>query len=255
VLLAAAVAAAAYRARALTLRGAIAAALVGTCTFGAGGWPYAAVLLAFFLPSTLLSRVGRRRKAMLVDTGKHGARDAWQVLANGGVAATCAAAAAALGQPALAAAFAGAFAAASADTWGTEIGTLSREQPRSILSFKPVAAGLSGGVTALGTAAELGGACVVAVVAAAAGATPFSAVAAGGIAGALADSLLGACLQERRYCAACARECETNPHACGAPTSAVRGLPWISNDAVNGLATLTGALVAASVRTFFPNSR
>src|SRR5579862_3373226 len=49
---AAAVALLAWRARALTIGGAIAAWLVGTCVFTAGEWPYAAVLFAFFLPSS-----------------------------------------------------------------------------------------------------------------------------------------------------------------------------------------------------------
>ncbi len=43
-----------------------------------------------------------------------------------------------------------ALAAATADTWATEIGTLARQQPRLITSFKNVAAGTSGGITAVG---------------------------------------------------------------------------------------------------------
>ncbi|HKU82187.1 MAG TPA: DUF92 domain-containing protein, partial [Candidatus Tumulicola sp.] len=65
--LAAAVAAAAWRARALTPSGAIAAFFVGTIVFGAGGWPAAAVLFAFFIPSTLLSRFVRERKKAAVE--------------------------------------------------------------------------------------------------------------------------------------------------------------------------------------------
>ena len=142
--LAAAVAAAAWRARALTPSGAIAAFFVGTIVFGAGGWPAAAVLFAFFIPSTLLSRFGRERKKAAVEA-KHGARDGWQVLANGGVAALCVLLALRGGMP-FYAAFAGAFAAAAADTWGTEIGTLSSAAPRSIVTLRRVAPGLSGGI-------------------------------------------------------------------------------------------------------------
>ena len=243
-LFAGAVALAAWRVRALTSGGALAAWFVGSAVFAAGGWAYAAVLFAFFIPSTLLSRLGRARKRELVDIGKHGARDAGQVLANGGIAAACALLAVATHAVPIAAAFAGAFAAASADTWGTEIGTLVKSPPRSILTFAPLPPGLSGGVTLTGTVAEFAGACAVALVAFALGVAPWWSVAAGGIAGALADSILGASLQELRYCPQCARRCETDPHACGAPTRAVRGLPWMSNDAVNAFATGTGALVA-----------
>lgn len=244
VVFAAVVAAAAHRARALTASGAIAAWIVGACVFAAGGWVFAAVLFAFFVPSTMLSRIGRERKRELVDIGKHGSRDAWQVVANGGVAALCAVLAAATHAQPIAAAFAGAFAAASADTWGTEIGTLAKAAPRSILTFAPLAPGISGGVTLAGTLAEIGGACVVGMVAWALGVGAWWIVAAGGFAGALADSVLGASLQELRYCPSCRRVCETDPHVCGSATVLRRGAPWMSNDAVNACAAAIGALVA-----------
>lgn len=242
--LAAVVAAAAWRAHALSRSGAIAAWIVGSCVFAAGGWTYAAVLFAFFIPSTVLSRLGRRAKRQLVDTGKHGARDAWQVIANGGAAALCAVLAAATHAAPVAAAFAGAFAAAAADTWGTEIGTLAKGRPRSILTLRPVPTGLSGGITAAGTAAEAAGALAVAGAAWSLGIGPWWAVAAAGMAGALTDSVLGAFAQDVRYCDACARACETDPHICGARTRSIRGAPWMTNDAVNACATAIGAVAA-----------
>ena len=249
VALAATVAAAAWRARALTASGAIAAGLVGAATFGAGGWPAAAVLFAFFVPSALLSKAGSARKRAMTDTGKHGPRNARQVLANGGVAALCAVAST-NGNGAFAAAFAGAFAAAAADTWATEIGVLSSERPRSILTFRPVAAGLSGGVTIAGTLASIAGAIAVASTAALTGIAAFAPVAVAGVAGSLVDSAIGAALQALRWCPRCERACETNPHACGTPTQLRRGLEWMDNDAVNLAATLTGAVVAASFVAF-----
>lgn len=238
--LAAAVAAIAYRARALSAGGALAAFAVGAIVFGAGGWPGAAVLFAFFVPSTLLSQLGRSRKRAI---GAHAPRNEWQVLANGAVAAACALAALRGGAP-FAAAFAGAFAAASADTWGTEIGMLSHGAPVSILRLRPVARGLSGGVTPLGIAASVAGAFCVAGIAAPLGLAPLWSVAAGGVAGALLDSVLGATVQALRWCANCGCECETRLHSCGAATSLRRGAGWIENDAVNFAATLCGAAVA-----------
>ena len=244
--LAAAAALAALRARALDRSGALAAFVVGTVAFGIGGWPAALVLLAFFIPSSLLSRVGRRQKAALTNAGKSGARDALQVVANGGVAALAVLASLRFEAVALVA-FAGALAAASADTWGTEIGTLVGGTPRSILSWKRLDRGLSGGVTVAGSAAEICGAAVVASVAALLHVAPFVPALAGGIAGALADSILGACIQELRHCPACALDCETNPHECGTPTSLRRGVSWMGNDAVNLAATASGAALAAAV--------
>ena len=243
-ILAAAVAAAAWRLRSLCASGALAAFVIGTVVFGSKGWPGAAVLFAFFIPSAVLSRVGRKRKRAMLDVGKQGGRDAWQVLANGGVAAVCALPFGDRYAPLFAAAFAGAFAAAAADTWGTEIGTLVRAATRSILTLRPIATGMSGGITWAGTAATLAGAAFVAAVASATHVAAFVSVAAGGAAGALLDSVLGASLQAMRWCASCAVACETNPHHCGAPTSLRRGLGWLENDAVNLAATLTGAVVA-----------
>ncbi len=248
-ILAGVIAGGALRAHALNRSGALAAALVGTITFGIGGWPATAVLFAFFLPSSLLSRIGKRRKRELVDIGKQGSRDAWQVLANGGVATLALLLSARFGTPAFVA-FAGAFAAASADTWGTEIGTLARGVPHSILTFRPLAPGLSGGVTLQGTIAEIAGAAFVAIVAAEVGIAPFLPVFLGGIAGAFIDSILGASLQALRWCPVCNRACETNPHKCGTPTVLRRGVAWFDNDAVNFAATLSGALLAAAVFLF-----
>lgn len=204
-------------------------------------------MFAFFLPSVLLSRAGRRPKRTLADIAKPGRRDAGQVLANGGAAAAAAVLAASTHAPWAAAAFAGALAAASADTWGTEIGTLLGGRPRSIRTLAPMAAGLSGGITLAGTLAEAGGACAVAFAAWLVHLAAWWPVAAGGLGGALADSLLGATLQELRYCRACRRHCETDPHACGAPTILARGRAWFTNDLVNLAATLTGAVLAGAI--------
>ncbi len=257
----------AWRTRALSGSGAVAAFAVGALTYGSGAVPFALVLLAFFLPSVALSRLGKRRKRALVDIGKGGARDAFQVLANGGVATLCAVLFALSRDPRWAWAFAGAYAAATADTWATEIGTLARRAPRSILTLRPVPTGLSGGITLPGTLAEVAGALWIGTVAlvcftiplgglgaqfqAGAGLVPspspwfrLLAVAFAGVVGSTADSLLGATVQELRRCDACGRNCETDPHDCGTPTRLVRGLPGASNDVVNLLATVAGAAVA-----------
>ena len=239
---AAAVAVVCVRVRALTAGGAIAAFGVGACAFGFLGAGGALTLFAFFLPATLLSRYGRARKRRLNDVPNGGPRNAGQVLANGGIAAGCAVAAT-FWHP-MTAAFAGAFAAAAADTWATEIGTLAKGAPRSIVSGRPLAAGLSGGVTLQGTLAEVTGAACVALVASASGLVPWWIAAAAGILGATADSLLGATVQTLRYCPQCDRRCENDPHACGTRTLRVRGLAWLGNDLVNLAATATGAALA-----------
>ena len=162
------------------------------------------------------------------------------MFANGGVAAACAIAYGFTHSPVLAAAFAGAFAAAAADTWGTEIGTLARSAPRSIV-----------GVTLNGTLAEIAGALVVGFTAWAAGIAPWWIIGAAGFAGALVDSLAGATVQALHYCSRCDRLCETDPHVCGSSANLIRGVRAINNDAVNALATLAGATAAGSLAFYF----
>ena len=249
VLAAGGVALLARRARALSPSGAVAATAIGALAVGAG-WAWAALLVLFFVASTLLSRVGRARKearTAAVDA-KGGERDAAQVLANGGVFAGAAVGLILWPQAAVAwAALAlGALAAATADTWGTEIGTLGERPPRSIRGWRPVPAGTSGAVTAAGSLATIGGALFVATLAVVLGFPVGLAAAAtvGGVAGAAADTVLGATVQARRRCPRCDVSTERIVHRCGERTVAYGGIPWLDNDLVNLAATLVGGAVA-----------
>ena len=232
----------ATRAHALSRSGAVAAVLVGTASTAAGyGW--GALLIVYFVASTALSRFGRARKEARTASvvAKVGARDALQVLANGGIFA----AAALLDAPIAAL---GALAASTADTWATEIGTLIGGTPRSIRTGKAVSAGTSGGITLPGSLAMAAGALFVAIAATGLALPKAIGVVTGaGIAGALADSLLGATLQERRWCATCATSSERRVHDCGTATTLSGGLEWMDNDVVNLAATAVGALVAAAL--------
>ena len=241
-------AALAYRLRALTFDGALVAAAMGAIVLGKGGRPAAGSLLAFFTSSSALSLVGRQSKASTPLAQVKGARrDAWQVLANGGWATL----AIALGHPK---AFVGALAAAGADTWATELGMLARRQPRLITTLRRVPAGTSGGVTPEGLAASLGGALVVGLTWSLLSGNrrngELGAAAVGGMCGSLVDSLLGATLQARYWCPRCEVETEEATHrACAQPARLLRGQRWITNDTVNALATLAGAVIGGKNAT------
>jgi uncharacterized protein (TIGR00297 family) len=207
---------------------------VGTAVAIGTGWRGFVLLLVFFVTGSLLTPGGGRRRPV-------------QVLANGGVAAL--GALLAPWHPWAAAAVAGALAAATADTWSTEIGRRSRAAPRLITTFAAVPAGTSGGVTVLGTLGGLAGAAAIALAARVTGFATgpvIPAIALAGVAGMLADSVLGATLQVRWRCAGCGTVTEWLAHACAAPALApYAGVRWMTNDAVNAAATLVGALGAA----------
>ena len=248
-LLAGAIAFVARNVRVLSTGGAVAALLVGTAA-SIAGWTWAAVLIVFFVTSSALSRfrhaTREARVGRIVEKGNE--RDAVQVLANGGVFAAAALLAGATGESAWAAAALGGLAAATADTWATEVGTVTGGLPRSIVTFKPLPAGTSGGVTVPGTLASIAGAAFIAGVSYFIGVGGASTgVFVGGALGSLADSLIGATVQERRWCDGCSEATERRTHYCGRATRVVGGVPGVRNDFVNVVCTLVGAGVAAIV--------
>jgi uncharacterized protein (TIGR00297 family) len=255
----------AYRAHALSQSGAFAAGMLGTVVFGLGGGSWALVMLTFFISSSLLSKFFRTRKAVAEgDFAKGSNRDAWQVVANGGVAGVAALAFFFLKQfgPAndllllLWVGFAGSLAGANADTWATELGVLNPREPVLLTTMRRVPQGTSGGVGLAGTLAALAGAGLVggmAVWASWLGWAPvlgvsvwkaLFAISVGGLLGSLVDSLLGATWQAIYFCPTCEKQTEKYPsHTCGTATVHHRGLPWLNNDWVNFFCTLSGGLV------------
>jgi uncharacterized protein (TIGR00297 family) len=230
--LSAAVAFVAYRRAALTESGAWAAAMLGTVLVLAG-WRWLALVGIFFITSSLLTRLEPAHSAA---SSRDRAGRRWQqVAANGGVAALIAAISALTGWPKGFGAAAGAIAAATADTWATELGRWNRTPPRLITNGKPVTPGVSGGMTATGTLGSAAGALVIAAFGLALNAmnAPRGApdvamewpawIAIAGFTGSLLDSLLGATLEDR--------------------------WPWLDNDTVNVAATVWGAAMMICVMT------
>jgi len=217
----------------LSPAGTVGALAVGCAVWIGTGWRGFVVLLTFFVTASALTRGGGRRRPV-------------QVFANGGVAALCALLARA--DAAFLAAFAGAIAAAAADTWSTEIGGRWGGEPRFLTTWHRVAPGTSGGVT---TAGSLGGLAAALLIGGATWGTGLATasgaawVAVAGIAGTIADSLLGATVQARWRCPSCAATIETPRHGCARAGVRLSGWRWLDNDAVNAVATVAGALVAA----------
>ncbi|MET3847212.1 uncharacterized protein (TIGR00297 family) [Paenibacillus sp. OAE614] len=156
------VAGAAYWKRSLTISGAICAFVMGTIYFGAGNLLWFGTLLVFFISSSALSKVKASRKAELEKSyAKTGNRDAGQVLANGGAGMLLCVLNAFWPHEGWVFAFIGVMAAVTADTWATELGSLSRKPPRSVLNGRVLPPGTSGGVSLLGSTAAAGGGALI----------------------------------------------------------------------------------------------
>jgi uncharacterized protein (TIGR00297 family) len=238
-----------YQRGSLTMSGWLGAVVVGTALAGLGGWTWGMLVVVFFTTSSALSHWRRVAKTQLAGDkfAKGNQRDFAQTMANGGAVTGLALLYTAAPHPILFAAALGVLATVTADTWATEVGILSRHVPRLVTTGRPVAPGTSGGVTVLGFGATLAGASVIGLVASMAlwwQGQPFVwallAAVAGGVVGALADSLLGATRQQVNLCPQCGSETEQYIHRCGTLTQHLRGWHWLDNDWVNFLASLIG---------------
>lgn len=256
VLLSLAISAIAYGGRSLSPSGVLGAILVGTITFGLGGWRWGLVLIAFFVLASLLSRYRKGQKQVLAEKFAKGhRRDLGQVLANGGLGALLATFHFLRPNDLLFFAFLGSMAAVSADTWATELGILSPTPPRLITTGKVVPVGTSGGVTLWGIMASIGGALAMGGVAwlllEGAATSILLLASSSGLLGSLFDSLLGATLQGVYLCPRCQVETEKVVHRCGCQTTRMRGWRWFNNDLVNFASSLLGAMVASLLHLIF----
>jgi len=156
--------------------------------------------------------------------------------------------------------FCGAFAAANADTWATELGILNRRKPKLIQNGMEVEAGTSGAVSLVGTSAAAAGSLLITALSWIL--TPVKdpclwlfalTVFIGGVGGSLLDSWLGATVQAIFYCSKCQKETEKHPlHSCGSSTTPLRGLHWFNNDMVNLCCTLGGSIPVVLLTLFIP---
>jgi len=256
-LLAALLAGGSYALRWLTLSGAIATFCVGLVVYGLGQWQAAAPLLAFFISSSLLSKLGKLSKAARgIPVEKGDRRNAWQVGANGGLATAFVLLHYLLARhltptimtldrylPML---FLAALATVNADTWATEIGSLAGGTPRLLSNWRPAPPGTSGAISFVGTLAAAGGALFIPLCAYRLWpiATPeLITIAWAGFLGSFFDSILGASLQGQFRDAVTGEPTEQNASN-GKPAILLRGLRWVNNDMVNLLASIGGALCA-----------
>jgi uncharacterized protein (TIGR00297 family) len=184
----------------VTSTGAVTGAVIGTVIAVTTGWTGWVLLLVTFLAASLSSRLGLRRKTLLgIAEERGGRRGAGNAIANTGFATAAALLSVLTTERDLALlAFVTALAAGGSDTIASEIGKAWGRRTWLVTNFRRVVPGTSGAMSLEGTAAGIGGACLLAVLAISVGlvpATALVAVVAGATIGSLAESLLGATLE------------------------------------------------------------
>ena len=188
-----------------------------------------------------------------------GARDKNQVLANGVLAGALSFIYFIFPSPSIYSAYLACLATVNADTWGTEIGILSKSQPISLRGFKRVSRGSSGGVTFLGTVSSFFGSFLLVLIGFLPGVSPipfklelFFIIVIAGFSGSFIDSLLGAFLQAQYLCPICNKSTERKTH-CNFDTNRVSGISFLNNDWVNFFSSISGILLFFLLQKFLGN--
>ena len=200
----------------LTAAAAITGGLLGWLVYAGGGYTGLGILVLFFILGTAATSWEKKEKLSIrANAGHQSTRTVGQVVANAGVAAL--AALLALVLPSQKQLFqlmlAGSMSAAMADTLSSELGMVYGRRFYHILTWKLDEKGQDGVISIEGLLIGIGGSAIIALVYA----HSFLVIILAGTIGNLADSLLGALFERRKL---------------------------LSNNAVNFLNTLIGALAA-----------
>lgn len=242
--------------------GATATFLLGTTIFGIGGMAWTVPLLTFYLLSSVLSKLGKKRKAkfdLVFEKGSQ--RDAGQVYANGGIAWIMMVVFSLTNDPAIFFAYLGTLAAVQADTWATEIGTMwPNPKARLITTFREVPVGTSGGVSVPGTSGAFLGSlfiCASAMIVDVQWLADFGVLQSflligfSGLLASLVDSFFGATVQAQYFDPIREKVTERThslaPDGLMVENRLLKGVPFVNNDLVNTLCALSGSALAYMV--------
>ncbi|WP_010678121.1 DUF92 domain-containing protein [Bacillus timonensis] len=240
-----------YKLKSLSFSGAIGTIIVGSAVSIGYGFRGLLLLGVFFASSSLWSKCKAGNKDNLQNkVAKGEQRDIVQVIANGGVATLTGLMYAWTGLNFWLLFFVGSIAAANADTWASEIGTLSKRKPILLTSMKRVDAGTSGAVSVLGTMAGFLGSLLISFISFLVwpeiSVILFVGLTIVGFCGNLIDTIIGATFQVAYKCGVCGIETEKSVH-CLKETTYSKGIRFCNNDVVNFLSIL----LASGIGTFF----
>ena len=239
----------AYKKRALTLLGVVAAVAVDLAISASLGNFGFVTLAAFFVGGIAADKFKKKRKKSKQNGKKsHECRRAIQVISNGIAAAIAALLFLTTENKLFVVAFVAAMAEALADTVASGIGS-SSSRVYDVLRFRRCEPGLSGGVSLSGTLSSLVASLLLPLVAIAFGTlTPMQALVAAVAAfiGVMIDSVLGSLIQAKYRCTVCGATVESREH-CSVSAIRISGISLINNDAVNLLSNVITAAVAIAL--------
>ena len=162
------VAFAGWRARTVTVSGAVVGAAIGLAVFVGTGWEGWLMLLAAFLAAAIATRAGFARKAAAgIAEDRGGRRGPGNAIANTGIAAWAALLSAGVPEPQIAKlAMVAALVTSASDTVASEVGKAWGRTTWLVTSFRRVMPGTSGAVSLEGTLGGIAAAALLAVLAA-----------------------------------------------------------------------------------------
>ncbi len=233
-----------FKLKFLTFDGSITQFILAILILGLGNIKWAIPIIIFFLLSSMLTKLRTRiNKNVDIYFEKPGVRDSFQVLANGGIGGLLVIFSQFTQSELLYFVYVSSIAAACADTWATEIGTMWKTKTVNILNFKVVEQGVSGAVSFYGFIASFLGAVIIAL-------TSLNWISSNklfiliiiivsGFIGSIVDSFLGASIQAQYNCVVCGKITEKKIH-CMKSADKIKGSRWITNDVVNFSASIIG---------------
>lgn len=203
-----------------------------------GGVKFLIPLCVFFIFSSLIGKIiGLKQNTHR----NHPKRNISQVIANGSISLIiCIVGYFTKDDGFLFFLFLSSVSAANSDTWATEIGKLSKTKPVSIIGFKKMEPGLSGGITHIGTFGSLLGSITIGAVSYALGVDVivFFGIVLTGFIGSLIDSVLGATFQVK-FITPDGKITETH----SINSEQIKGIKWIDNNIVNFFCTLSAPIL------------
>lgn len=243
----------AFKKKSLDLSGFIGATILGTLIYTFGGVCFYTIMMVFFISSSVLTKIKNENKLEDIYEKDKKGRSYIQVLANGGVGLILSYIFYKTNNDMYYLIYCISFAAANADTWASEVGVLSTKNPVSLITFKKVKRGESGGVTFLGTLASFMGASLIAIFFVIGYLNIgngdklvyyFTICIVLGFLGSIIDSILGETIQVKYKSS---NEELVEVYSRDSNLSRVKGIPRVNNDVINLLSNIIVVFIGAFI--------